>query len=718
MRQIGQSYRTGQLLLQEVGYPLLRPGGVIVRTAFSVISIGTESMKVREARMNLLEKARARPDQVKQVLEAVRQQGVRATYQKVMNRLEQLTPLGYSLSGYVTEVGSDAPEFHVGQRVAAAGANIANHGEYNFVPRNLVVPVPDEVALEHGAFGTVGAVAMHAFRQSRAALGEVALVIGLGLIGQMLVRVLHAAGVRVLGMDPIAERCALALAGGAVAAGPPNSNTCRNAAARLTSGFGTDVVLITAGASDNALIELAASAVRERGRIVVTGKTSLDLDYNTFFRKEIEVGFSRSYGPGRYDAAYENDGIDYPYPYVRWTEKRNIEAFIALLESRRVDIAPLVDLVRDFDRAAEVYDEIHGGARAIGILLDYGVEGPGETRPSQVVGAPERHGTKPAIIGVLGAGNYASSMLLPPLKADRRVEIRTIVTTTGLTAATAAQRFGASFHGTQPTAILEAPDISGVVIATRHRSHANLAARAIRAGKAVLVEKPLAIDAEGLALVDAAVREAGNDRLMVGFNRRFAQIIRELAAMFAGKGPLTLLYRVHAGSLPADAWQLTAAEGGRFVGEAGHFFDVFQFLSASRPLCVSASRLTPAHATTDDHDNITAVVTYADGSVGTLLYLTQGGPKVGKEYLEIHGAGQSAVMHNFNVLEWFGPGMRASKRRGYGGDKGQNVQMHAFVDMIANGTTPPTAYGHLADTTRLTWLALEAARSGEPKYMS
>jgi predicted dehydrogenase len=560
---------------------------------------------------------------------------------------------------------------------------------------------------------------MHAFRQSRAALGEVALVVGLGLIGQTLVRVLHAAGVRVLGIDPIAQRCTLALAGGAVVAEPPDDNTWRNTAARLTSGFGPDVVLITAAASDNALIEVAASVVRERGRIVVVGKSGLDLDYNTFFRKEIEVCFSRSYGPGRYDAAYENDGIDYPYPYVRWTEKRNIEAFIALLASRRIDVAPLVDLVRDFDQAVEVYDDIHdGNIHAIGILLDYGVDGPGEARPSQVIAADTIRGAKRATIGVLGAGNYASSMLLPPLKADHRAEIRTIVTTTGLSAASAAQRFGASVHGTNPTAVLDDADISGVVIATRHRSHASLTARALRAGKAVLVEKPLAIDAEGLALVDAAVRETGNDRLMVGFNRRFAPIIRDLAAMFVGKRPLTLLYRVHAGPLPPDAWQLASAEGGRFVGEAGHFFDLFQLLTASRPVCVSASRLAPTHAIADDHDNITVVVTYEDGSVGTLLYLTQGGPKLGKEYLEVHGAGESAVMHNFTTLETFGPGARVSKRGRYGGDKGQRAQMQTFVDLIANGTAPPTSYDHLADTTRLTWLALEAARSGEIRRMS
>lgn len=715
VKQVSQSYRTGRLSLEEVAYPSLRAGGVIIKTAFSVISIGTESMKVREARMNYLEKARARPDQLKLVLDSVRQQGVRATYQKVMSRLDQFTPLGYSLSGYVVEVGDGVSEFQVGQRVAAAGAEHANHGEYNFVPRNLVVPVPDQVPLDHAAFGTIGAIAMHAFRQSRATLGEVALVIGLGLVGQVLSRILHAAGIRVVAVDLIPERCALASAGGAISAGSPDDAGWRNTIARLTNGHGADVVLISAGTSDNAVIELAASTIRDGGRVIVVGKTRLDLDYNTFFRKEIEVGFSRSYGPGRYDPSYEAEGLDYPYQYIRWTERRNIESFIDLLAARRIDIAPLVNLVRDFDQAVEVYDDIHEGrAKAIGVLLDYGVEDPGKERPACIVARPGSPMPKPVVVGVIGAGNYASSMLLPPLKSDSRVDLRTIVTTTGLTAASAAQRFGAVRHGTDRSAVLQDPAITGVVIATRHNSHAPLVAEALRAGKTVFVEKPLAIDAEGLALIDSSIRESVNARLMVGFNRRFAPIIRDMASAFAGKGPLTMLYRVQAGALPRDAWQRADAEGGRFIGEAGHFFDVFQFLTESRPVWVGASRLARAGGTTDDHDNISAVVGYADGSVGTLVYVTQGGAAIEKEYFEVHGSGQSSVMRNFTSLEVFGPGDRVTRRSGYGGDKGQAAQMRCFVEMIEKGQPAPTAYDTLADTTRLTLHAVKASQSGQP----
>jgi predicted dehydrogenase/threonine dehydrogenase-like Zn-dependent dehydrogenase len=718
VKQIGQNYRDGRLSLEEVAYPALQASGVIIRTAFSVISMGTEGMKVREARMNLLEKARARPDQLKQVLDTVRQQGVRATFDKVMSRLGRLTPLGYSLSGFVVDVGDDVDEFHVGQRVAAAGAEFANHGEYNFVPRNLVVPIADDVALDQAAFGTIGAIAMHAFRQSRAALGETALVIGMGLIGQVALRILSAAGVRTVVVDLDAQRCEMATAGGAVAAGVPNDLGWRNALSRMTGGHGADVVLICAGGSDNSVLELAASAVRDRGRIVVVGKTRLDLDYNTFFRKEIEVAFSRSYGPGRYDPAYEIESRDYPYSYVRWTERRNIEAFIDLLAARRIDLAPLVGAVRDFDRAVEVYDELHEGkAKAIGILLDYGVRGPQDERPARVVQRLHVVPSKSVSIGVIGAGNYASSMLLPPLKADPRVAIRSIVTATGLSAASAAQRFDAATHGTSSEAVFNDPAVAGVVIATRHASHARLVSDALRAGKAVFVEKPLAVDAEGLALVDATVGAAASPRVMVGFNRRFSPAIRQLVSAFAGKRPLTMVYRVQAGALPADAWQRAQSEGGRFIGEAGHFFDVFQALSGSEPAWVAGARLAPVAGVPDDGDNMSVVVGYADGSVGTLVYVTQGGAGIEKEYLEVHGAGQSAVMRNFTSVELYGADGRVKRQR-HGGDKGQAAQMQSFVDMIENGDAAPVRYETLANTTRLTWCALEAARAGETRPLA
>jgi predicted dehydrogenase/threonine dehydrogenase-like Zn-dependent dehydrogenase len=672
-------------------------------------------MKVREARMSLLEKARARPDQLKQVIDTARQQGFEAAYQKVMNRLQQLTPLGYSLSGYVTEVGEGITDFSIGQRVAAAGANLANHAEYNFLPRNLVVPIPNEVSLEQAAFTTVGSVAVHAYRQAGCTLGEVAVVIGLGLVGQILTRILVAAGIHVIGVDISSERNAAAVEAKAAAAGLPNDPSWRNTLNRLTVGFGADVVLITAGANDNAALDLAAMTVRDRGRIVIVGKTKLNLDYNIFFRKEVEVRFSRSYGPGRYDSSYEEQGRDYPYPYVRWTQRRNLEAFLHLLASKQIDLKPLVNVVRSFDDAVQVYDRLHDGTLpGIGILFDYNVSGPEIDPPAQEIACEPRagQGAQAVSVGVIGAGNYASSMLLPYLARDQRISLARLVTTTGLTAANAARRFGALSHGTDRRTIMNNPEIKAVVIATRHKSHAALAAEALQAGKFVFVEKPLAISPEGLSLVEAASNQTGNQRLQVGFNRRFSSIIRDLAAFFRGVRPLQMIYRIHAGALDAQAWQRDVEEGGRFIGEAGHFLDVFAFLTRSSPVHVSGSSLKPVGCNDDDVDNISCVIAYADGSTGTLIYGTQGDPRIGKEYLEVHGGGQTAIMSNFTKLEQFRPGDRKPTLIRYNGGKGQAEQMKAFADSVASGGPLPVSYAEILQTTRLTLLAAEAARFG------
>jgi predicted dehydrogenase len=518
--------------------------------------------------------------------------------------------------------------------------------------------------------------------------------------------------VHVIGVDLSAERSSLAKAAHVTAAGMPDESSWRNALNRLTGGRGADVVLLTAGSNDNAPLDLAATAVRDRGRIVIVGKTKLDLDYNVFFKKEIDVRFSRSYGPGRYDAIYEDEGRDYPYPYVRWTQRRNLEAFLQLVSSKQIDLKPLVNVVRSFEDATEVYDRMHEGTLpGIGILFDYNVNGLGDRLPGREVAreTPTSQRTQVVSIGVIGAGNYASSMLLPYLTRDQRISIARLVTNTGLTAASAAKRFGVLVHGTDQRTIMSDPTIRAVVIATRHRSHAALAAEALRAGKAVFVEKPLAVDAKGLELIEATARQTGNTRLQVGFNRRFSPIITDIAKLFSGSGPFQLIYRIHAGALDPTAWQRDPAEGGRFIGEAGHFLDVFAFLTGSTPIRVSGSSLNPVNRNDDDADSIACVITYADGSTGTLAYVTQGGSSIGKEYLEVHGGQQSAIMSNFTQLEHYGPGMRRPLKRRYGGEKGQAEQMRAFADALVSDGPLPVSFDEIMHTTRL---AVEAARTG------
>jgi predicted dehydrogenase/threonine dehydrogenase-like Zn-dependent dehydrogenase len=709
MKQVSQNYKSGALRLEDVTDPALKPGGILVRTRFSLISIGTEGMKVREAKMSLIEKARARPDQVKKVLASVQQQGLSATIQKVMNKLDSLTPLGYSLAGEVIAVGRDCPDFTVGQRVACAGAGYANHAEVNYIPRNLAVPVPDGVSLEHAAFATVGAIAMQGYRQSDMQLGEHAVVIGLGLIGQLLVQLLVASGVTVIGVDLAPDRCRLAVACGAAFACPPGDPDLHPTLERLTGGAGADTVFITAGGDSNGPAELAVKVARDRARVVDIGKTRLDLSWKDYYEKELDVRFSRSYGPGRYDPNYEEQGIDYPIGYVRWTERRNLASFIDLLRTGRLNLDPLISGVHPFTEAEQVYGTLADNAGSVlGVLFRYDGDTALAPRPATTAPAATAPTHGPVRLNVIGAGNYAASMLLPHLAAMPGVALGEVATASSLSGENAKRKFHFARHSTDAAATLAAPDADAVLIATRHASHASLTAAALRAGKAVFVEKPLAIDRDGLRAVMAAAEQSGNARLQVGFNRRFSPAVTHLAHLFTGRAhPLTLLYRVHAGPMPQTSWYRDPSEGTRFIGEAGHFLDVMAFLTGAAPVRVSAQRLTPAMGAGDEIDNVIATITYADGSVGTLLYLTQGNIKLPKEYLEVHGGGRSAQLHNFEHTEVY-EGLKKKTVRFGAIDKGQKQELAAFIAAVKNGTPLPIPYDSLIETT-LTTLALDTS---------
>ena len=439
MKQIAQNYKSGELTVLDVPAPVCRPGGVLVRSLFSLISTGTEVMKMTEAKMSMVGKARARPDQVRKVLDSVAQQGAVTTYKKVMNRLDSYTPLGYSLCGVVTEVGRGAEEFQVGQLVAAAGNEYALHAEYNWIPVNLCVPVPQGVSPEHAAFATVGAIAMQGVRRAEVQLGDAACVIGLGLVGQLVVRLLIAAGVRVVGLDTIEDRCRLAEKAGALACATPTPegvDAVQQALAEITDGRGADHILLAAGGSSNGPVEVAARLARDRARVVDIGKTRLDLPWNAYYDKELDVRFSRSYGPGRYDDRYELEGIDYPAGYVRWTERRNLECFLDLIARTDIEVESLVSGIFPLDRATSVYGDLAAGSlSAVGVLLEYPAE-PQDGQPpaaSRLVPAtrstPRGTAGKEMVIGFIGAGNYASSMLLPHLARLDTVRLAHVATT-------------------------------------------------------------------------------------------------------------------------------------------------------------------------------------------------------------------------------------------------------------------------------------------------
>lgn len=711
MKQVSQNYKTGSIILEQVTAPALKTGGVLVQTLFSIISAGTEGMKVREGKMNYLQKAKARPDQVKKVIQSVQQQGLLTTYNKVMNKLDSLTPLGYSLSGRVTEVGRGAEEFQVGQLVACAGVGYANHGEINFIPKNLVVPVPEDISLEHAAFATIGAIAMQGYRQAGMQLGETACVIGLGLIGQILVQVLHAAGIRVLGVDISQERCALAQTCGAIFAATPSDTSLIQHIMRHTQNMGADCIFITAGGNTNQPVEMASQIARDRARIVDIGKTRLDLPWKDYYEKELEVIFSRSYGPGRYDPNYEERGIDYPVGYVRWTERRNMQSFLDLLASKKVDLTPIVTNIFPFAEAEQVYQNMAAGKLCgLGILFQFPDQAP-EGIKTLILKQPQSPIKARDIVrlGVIGAGNYASSILLPHLAKMNEVCLTEVATATSLSAKNAARKFGFERISTDYSAMLRTDDINAVLIATRHKAHAPMIAEALEAGRSVFVEKPLAIDFVGLEQVRQVVQETGNDRLQVGFNRRFSPSLTTMKKLLgSGKTPLVMTYRVHAGPMDSGSWYLDPEQGSRFVGEAGHFLDVFAYLTESRPVSVAAKSLRPEQPTQDDLENMAVVVQYQDGSVGNLLYLTQGGSKVPKEFLEVFSAGRTVQMYNFEYLQVF-EGTTSKKIKMGGLNKGQKEEMQAFVQAVRQGGTMPISIQSLFDTTLLTLSAWETA---------
>ncbi|HEX7924155.1 MAG TPA: bi-domain-containing oxidoreductase [Bradyrhizobium sp.] len=708
MKQIAQNYKSGELGLIDVPAPRCRPGGVLVRTAFSAVSTGTEMMKFTEGRLSLLGKARARPDQVAKVVRSVRQQGLLATYQKVMNRLDSYTPLGYSLSGTVVEVGEGVGGFSIGQRVCCGGNQYATHAEYNWVPVNLCVPLPDSAALDQAAFTTIASIALQAMRQSEIGFGETACVIGLGLIGQIMVRLLRSAGVVVTGLDRLEPRCRQAEAAGAALCAVASDDAAAGFRARidqLTAGNGVDCVFITAGSDDPDLASRSAALLRDRGRIVDIGKCTLNLPWNEFYDKELDVRFSRSYGPGRYDPLYEEGGIDYPIGHVRWTEKRNMEAIVALLADGRLDFSSLISEMVPLEQATSAFERMSRGEVGLGMVFAYP---DAASRTMQVVYRPAvalRSGR--VRLGVIGAGNYASSMLLPQLASDARVDLVEVATNTGLSGATAVRKFGFARASTDAAAVLEADDIDAVLIATRHASHADLAAQALRAGKAVFVEKPLAIDPDALGQLEQVIRETGNNRLMVGFNRRFSPLLQGMRAAFAPAGPQTLQYRVIAGALEKSSWYLqTESEGSRFVGEGGHFIDVLSWWLGAGPVRVSAS------IAGKDIDNLIATFDFADGSAASLSYLTGGDPRVPKEALEISASTGFAAFDNFAGFEVWHAGQRTAKKARL--DKGQRPMLDAFIAAVASGSAMPIELESLLATTRATLAVQESAAAGMP----
>ncbi|MFF1823020.1 bi-domain-containing oxidoreductase [Kribbella sp. NPDC058245] len=713
MKQVAQNYKSGELAVLDVPPPGCQPGGVLVRSLYSLISTGTELMKVGEAKLSLVGKAKARPDQVKKVLDTVAQQGLRSTYQKVMNKLDSYTPLGYSLCGVVVEVGAGAEEFSVGQLVAAAGNEFALHAEYNWVPVNLCVPVPDGVQPEQAAFSTVGAIAMQGVRQAEVQLGETTVVIGLGLVGQLCVRLLVAAGVRVFGIDTVDDRCRMAEKAGALACSSPDEAgvaSLERSLLEASNGLGADHILLAAGGHSNGPVETAARLARDRARVVDIGKTRLDLPWNAYYDKELDVRFSRSYGPGRYDDRYELQGIDYPAGYVRWTERRNLECFVDLIAREQIDIASLIAGTFPIADATDAYAKLSSGSLpGVGFLFEYPDVPTEELKQVAPHVASQASSTSGAArLGFIGAGNYASSMLLPHLQTNAEATLARVATNKSLSAANAQKKFGFEQISTDANEVLTDETLDAIFVVTRHSSHADLTCRALETGKAVFVEKPLALTYEDVDRIVATVEATGNDRLMVGFNRRFAPLLTDLRTRFGQQGAQSLRYLVNAGKLDPSSWYLDQGkEGSRFAGEGGHFIDTLSWWLDSLPTDVYA---VPG----PDAGDVIVTIKFANGSVGSINYVAGGNTRFPKETIDITGGGRNGRLDNFaSASVW--TGRKPSTKKARGTDKGQRAELEAFVSAVKNGTKMPISFDSIIATTRATIAVDRSLASGSPE---
>ncbi|KPL19302.1 MAG: hypothetical protein AMJ92_03965 [candidate division Zixibacteria bacterium SM23_81] len=716
MRQVVQNYKTGELKIEEVPPPILKPGGVLVRNAFSVISAGTERGKIELGQKNLLAKARARPDQLKQVIQNVKREGLLKTYKKTMNKLDTLNPLGYSCAGTVIRVANGAEEFQPGDRVACAGGGYANHAEIIFVPKNLCVKVPQGLPLNHAAFSTLGAIAMQGIRQAKVVLGESVVVIGLGLLGQLTVQLLSAAGCRVFGVDLKPELLKLALELGAHDGALAGEEQIVHRTTSFTEGRGADAVIITAASSSSEPVRLAGQLARDRGNVVMVGMTGMDVPRKDYYEKELSLTLSRSYGPGRYDSYYEEKGVDYPIGYVRWTERRNMEEFLRLVSGGKIRLEEIITHRFPIENALEAYQLISGqqGDFFLGVLLEYE---PGETPAlAKLAPAAQKRPLQKDTLGVgfIGTGSFAQSILLPNLAHISTVNLEAVADAVGTTARRVADKYGFANCTSDYREVLQDAAVDCVFIATRHNLHATIAQEALEHGKAVFLEKPLAVEMNELRELTNAYKTTGG-RLMVGFNRRFAPLVQQAKDfLLSSSGPLGITYRVNAGPIPWDHWIQDPQEGGgRIIGEVCHFVDLIHFLAKATPQRVFAQAMPHAHPRQALPDNVMVTIALSDGSLGTIQYLSVGDPSFPKERIEIFDQNSVVVIDDFKTLTTSRGGKRRHIRHRRQ-DKGHRNELKAFVTALKRGSQLPVSFQDALWATLVTFQIMEALKVGAP----
>ena len=719
MKQILQNFKTGELSVVDVPPPVAQRGRVLVRTEVSLISAGTERMSIELARKSLLGKARERPDLVRQVIRKAKNEGLVSAFNAVRAKLGASKALGYSAAGVVIDVGEEVGSFKAGDRVACAGAGFAAHAEVLSVPKNLCVRLPDEVDFESASFATLGAIALQGVRLAEPTLGEAFVVVGLGLVGQLTVQLLSANGCRVFGIDLDRSKVELARSLGADEALVSGERDAREAVMRWSRGRGADGVLITAATSSNQPVELAGEISRLKGRVVAVGLVKLKVPRQLYYERELTLKVSMSYGPGRYDPEYEERGHDYPFPYVRWTEGRNLEAFLDLVAARRVAVAPLVTHRFSIEEGERAYRLISGETNEsyLGILLNYDTGRSLARRIENPARTTTAHGAQTQThvrVGMIGAGSYAQKFLLPNLRANR-VDFQSIATASGISARGIGEQYGFARFVSGAAEVIDDPQVNLVVIATRHDSHAELARRALESGRHVFVEKPLALNDEELDELLRAARDA-RGQLMCGFNRRFSPLARKAREFFDRRStPLSIAYRVNAEHIPREHWIQDPREGGgRIVGEVCHFVDLMQYLTGALVTRVYAEAVTSRDAQVIEEDSVFITLRFSDGSNGSIAYLSEGDAALPKERVEIFGEGRAFVLDDFRAAALYRRG-REEKIRLRAQDKGQADEVRAVCRSVLEAAPAPIALAELAATTRATFRILDSLRTGEAK---
>ncbi|MEV9616112.1 bi-domain-containing oxidoreductase [Aliarcobacter butzleri] len=705
MKQLIQSFKTGELGLFDVPSPVCGKNGALVQTTVSLVSAGTEKMLVDFAKKSMLAKAKDRPDLVKQVIDKMKREGVRNTLEKVFTKLDTPIPLGYSLAGRVVQVGSELSGINIGDRVACGGAGYANHAEINYVPKNLMVKIPDGVDDIDASFVTVGAIALQGVRQTAPLLGERIAVMGLGLLGQLTVQLLKANGCKVIGSDIDPDKMALAKKLGC-------DDVCHageliSKANEFTNGYGVDAVIIAASTSSNQPITDAAEISRMRGRVVLVGMVGMDVPRNTYYKKELEIKLSMAYGPGRYDPEYEEKGIDYPYDLVRFTEQRNFEAFLGLIQEGKITPKDLITHSYEFDDAMKAYDLLEGRTQEkyLGIVLEYKKEI--KLEDEKIIQRSEKKTSDNKInVGLIGAGNFTKSVILPNIQKVADFELVGLCTATGVSAQGTGKKYDFKYITTDSDEIFKNREINSVFVTTRHNDHASKVLKAIESKKHCFVEKPLCIYEEDLEVIKEAY--TGETVVQVGFNRRFSPMVEKMKKSINGQ--ISINYRVNAGIIPKNIWiQDRTIGGGRIIGEVCHFIDTCSYLIGSEVESVFATTVNKADQSIPDEDNINIVLNYKNGSIATISYMAFGDSSMPKEYIEVFASGISMQMNDFRELTIF-KGGKSSKEKSANQDKGFVNEFKAFKEAVKSGNDA-ISFESIYNTTKTTFKILESIRS-------